>query len=83
MAKEIYWSGKLDKCQVCHGPFDGAMFDAPLNTSGEKVGWGVLPWGNACEPCWRAYGPGRLGIGLGQKYEQQADGRFKCVGGNE
>lgn len=27
------------------------------------------PWANMCETCWKQHGVGKLGTGLGQKYE--------------
>lgn len=34
------------------------------------------PWGIMTPTSWREHGVGRLGSGLGQRYEQQADGRW-------
>jgi len=68
---KLYWTGHLDPdCQVCHQPFGTRMYDAPYGG----------PWGNICQQCFDRNG-NRLGIGKGQAYDLQADGRWLCVGG--
>jgi hypothetical protein len=72
MLKPIYWTGPLDKaCQLTGKPFRGVMYDAKL------PGYG---WGNYCEAAFLKYG-GQLGMGLGQKYQLQSDGKWLKVAG--
>lgn len=69
---EKYWVGQPDpNCDICDRPIDKAFVDG-------RTRFG--PWGNMCMACFRADGAG-LGLGLGQKYEQQADGRWLKTGG--
>lgn len=65
-----YWLSPVGNCDLCHQPFNGKMYDA-------KVGG---PWGNICQKCFQSNNC-RLGLGLGQAYEQQTDSRWLCVGG--
>lgn len=60
------WTSPLNDCDICLGDFDGVMYDA-------KVGGA---WGNVCHSCFTKHG-GKLGVGLGQRYElqQQADAK--------
>jgi hypothetical protein len=46
----------LPVCDICQT--STAVYDAKT-TQG--------PWAYMCEPCWNAYGVGRLGTGYGQK----------------
>lgn len=72
MPSEVYWCGDPPPaCQLSGAPFNGVMYDANLPGVG---------WGNFNEATFKRYG-GRLGTGFGQKYEQQADGRWKKVAG--
>lgn len=73
MSKEVYWSSPLPAtgCQLLNKPFGDVMYDARLADVG---------WGNWCEEAFTRYG-GRLGLGLGQKYVKQADGRWLKVEG--
>jgi len=54
------------ECDICLEPVGEVMYDAKT-----KMG----PWANMCQRCWRRNTSGRLGTGLGQKYEM-VDGRF-------
>lgn len=74
MATETYWLSPLeDKCQTCDQPFGKLMYDMKTNMG---------PWANMCNDC-ALLGPGigRLGTGLGQKYQKQSDGRWLKVAG--
>ena len=70
--KLVYWVGKIDQCNVCKGDYHSMMYDASLRE--------FNCWGNVCSGCFARYGRG-LGTGLGQRYEQQADGRWLKVEG--
>ena len=62
----VYWISPLPAgCQISDQPFGAVMYDANLPGLG---------WCNCCEDTFEKY-RGRLGTGLGQKYELQADGR--------
>ena len=39
------------------------------------------PWAIMTPKSWRAYGCGRVGMGFGQVYKKQADGRWLKIGG--
>ena len=74
MAKrKVYWLSPLkDECQSCGKPFGKLMYD--MKTQGG-------PWANLCDNCAMHNGGnhpgiGRLGLGLGQKYEKQPDGKW-------
>ncbi|MNV23468.1 hypothetical protein D3C71_1144800 [compost metagenome] len=69
----VYWLSPLRGCDVCDRDFLDIMYDA------KTVGG---PWGNLCEDCFKTGGVG-LGVGLGQMYRRQPDGRFLCVEGLE
>lgn len=72
MVQPTYWLSPVpDGCQLCGKPFDGIMFDANLPGLG---------WGNYCKATFDRLG-GRLGVGLGQRYELGADGKWLCTGG--
>ena len=67
----VYWLSPLeDGCQITNTPYNGVMYDA-------KTPYG---WANVCHDAFVTLGC-RLGLGLGQKYEQQADGRWLKTGG--
>jgi hypothetical protein len=68
-----YWSGPLDSCDLCKKDFFGVMYDASVPAWGGR-------WGNICNNCYIKEGCS-LGIGRGQKYEQQTDGRWLKTGG--
>lgn len=69
---KTYWLGHLDKyCQLCDREYGKRMYDAAT-----RMG----PWANMCHDCWKTQGQ-PLGLGRGQKYEIQKDGRWLKVGG--
>lgn len=70
-ARPVYWCGEVDVCDVCGRKFLGTMYDASVP--------GVA-WGNLCQRCFDDYGCS-LGIGRGQRYDVQLDGRWLKVGG--
>ena len=65
------WLGPVPPaCQLCGGAFRGTMYDANLRGVG---------WGNFCHPCFGEHS-GRLGTGLGQRYELKA-GKWEKTSG--
>lgn len=77
MAKEpVWWCGPLGGFDDFGDAYDlkpgGEMFDAKT-----KQG----PWGNMTRRSWEKHGVGRLGLGWGQRYEMQPNGRYLKVEG--
>lgn len=65
------WIGSVpDKCQISGLPFNGVMYDART----------PLGWANICQAMFDKYGC-KLGIGNGQRYEENADGDWILVEG--
>lgn len=62
---ETYWLSPIKRCDTCSQPFGTVMYDANV--------WGC--WGNVCQRCFRLAG-GKLGTGLGQKYQLQEDDKW-------
>lgn len=71
--KAIYWCGDVTTCNVCGRAFGNILFDA------EIPGLGGI-WGLICRHCF-TFLNGRLGLGLGQRYDLQHDGRWLKVAG--
>lgn len=61
------------QCDVCRAVITTVFYDARLTK-------GIFAlhssWGNVCETCFNVCTDGKLGIGIGQKYELQPDGKF-------
>lgn len=55
------------------GEIGETVYDAKTRASGQ--------WATMTEKSWRAFGSGRLGLGLGQKYVRQANGELHKVEG--
>lgn len=74
MSRPRYWSGDPGTtCQVSGKPFNGVMYDASLPTHGGR-------WANICQETFDEHGC-RTGLGQGQKYELQEDGRWLRTAG--
>lgn len=68
MAQEpVYWLSPLGDTDDFGVPYENIMYDAKT-----KQG----PWANMTPSSFHLETDGRLGLGLGQKYEKQADGRW-------
>jgi hypothetical protein len=68
-----YWKGTPPlKCDICEEPIAKLFFDAKT-TQG--------PWGTLCEECFERHTYGELGLGFGQRYEKQANGKWLKTGG--
>ena len=72
MKKAKYWMGSI-----------GATDDFGVKIDHEFVdGKTVMgPWAIMAPPSWCRYGIGRLGVGYGQHYVKQEDGRWLQVNG--
>lgn len=71
---EVFWTGSLkDTCQLCNEPYGSQMIDGAVHAGG--------PWANMCVRCHFARTTGDLGVGLGQLYELQPDGRWLLIVG--
>ena len=67
-----YWLSPLGELDDFGVPYGNVMYDA-ATTQG--------PWANMSQSSWRRYGRGKLGLGYGQKYEKQSNGRWMKVEG--
>jgi hypothetical protein len=67
-----YWMSPLGDTDDFGDKYDKVMYDGKT-----KMG----PWANMTETSYKQFGIGRLGLGYGQKYEKQADGRWMKVEG--
>lgn len=74
-ARKVYWLNPPPKsCHTCSKLIRGVFIDGRT-----KAG----PWAFMCEACWRdglGLG-GALGLGRGQKYKEQLDGKWLKVEG--
>lgn len=72
MAKEVFWCGPAPaKCDISGRDITNEFIDG-ATTMG--------PWANMHPEAHQLYGRG-LGTGKGQRYQKQADGRWKKVEG--
>ena len=73
MAIPTYWTGPLeDRCQISGRKLDGVMYDAKIPGGG---------WANVAHQTFVNLGCS-LGVGYGQKFEKQPDGRWLCTAGS-
>lgn len=71
MAYQPQWIGAAPKfCEICTNPIVDEFVDG-ATTRG---------WGRICLKCHKIFGRG-LGVGKGQRYTKQANGRFIKTGG--
>lgn len=70
----VWWTGEVPARDDLGRPLRGVMYDART-----RIG----PWALLCQESYDLVGMG-LGVGLGQRYEQQPDGRWlQTAGGRE
>ena len=69
-----YWLSPPPRaCDVCDDTITDVFYDAKTTMG---------PWGCLCERCFtQGPGLGKLGTGLGQKYEKQPSGKWLKTGG--
>ena len=74
-----YWTGKAPRrCDVCEG-----MLTSKDDTAQDAFTDGRLhigTWGILCDGCHETFGVGH-GVGKGQRYVRQQDGRWMKVAG--
>lgn len=74
VTKKVYWLGTLkDECNMCRSSFKDVMYDAALPHYGGM-------WGCVCKRCFIDAG-GKTGLGFGQRYDKQKDGKWLKVAG--
>ena len=71
--KQVFWQGR-PKCDVCRKNLESSQFIYDAKTI-------FGPWALMCEDCFKEQTNGKLGLGIGQKYKRQEDGRFLKVEG--
>ena len=71
MSKKVYWLSAVNNCDLCGTPHFNVLVDGKT-----KMG----PWALMCLKCHAANG-GKLGLGLGQKYQIQPGGRWLKIAG--
>lgn len=73
MPLPTYWTGDVPKgCQMTGRKFDGVMYDARLPGGS---------WGLICQATFDDYNLS-LGVGRGQKFELQPNGKWLCTAGS-
>lgn len=76
MAKEVFYLNPPARCQVCEREFERRLGEPMYDAKLMGGAWAVLD-----EACFQTYTSGRLGVGLGQKYEYTLNKRWKKVEG--
>lgn len=74
MTQKTYWLSPVGERDDFNMPIDHEV--GGIIIDGKTV---MGPWALMSPSAFRAYGTGRLGLGLGQKYEKQADGKWLKV----
>ena len=73
MTEAKYWAGPVPDLDDFGTPIGTVFYDAPT-----RMG----PWATMAHESWQQYRrTAMLGIGLGQKYRKQKDGRWLLVDG--
>jgi hypothetical protein len=71
--KEVFWVGiPPSNCDITGEGLSREFIDGKTKNG---------PWAIMSPTTWSKYGCGRLGVGFGQRYVRQLDGRFKKVEG--
>ena len=71
ISKKERWFGDTI-CDICGEDIHGLLYDAARSDCNE--------WATMCQKCFDSYGKG-VGWGVGQRYEENEDGRFYLVAG--
>ena len=69
------WLSVRDNCDICK--CDMSPGKVEYFVDGKTI---MGPWALMCPVCWRTYGIGTLGQGLGQKYEGKTPEAHKIGG---
>jgi hypothetical protein len=72
MTQKVYWTGEVPEKDDFGHPIIGIMYDAKTQMG---------PRATMSKTSYQHYGVGKLGTGLGQKYERQPDGKWLKVEG--
>lgn len=71
----MYWSSPVSNCDVCDAPVGPDLYDMKTKQGS---------WACMCSRCaFHGVGIGRLGLGLGQHYRKEPDGKYYLVAGME
>lgn len=71
-----YWMGSIPtKCDLCNEPITDRFYDVRLPLQGGM-------WANVDSACFVG-SHAKLGIGRGQRYDKQPDGKFLCTAGSD
>jgi hypothetical protein len=73
VGRKRYWMGTPPEFDNFGRLIDGEFIDGRIA--------GGIAWGFFTPDSWKHFGCGRLGTGYGQRYRQQADGRWLKVEG--
>jgi len=73
MAKPVYWVSPVGGFDDFDSPIRDEIIDGRTTLGGQ--------WALMTPQSWRKWGVGKLGLGLGQRYERQADGKWLKVEG--
>ena len=71
-AKKVYWLSPLGDTDDFSVPYKDEMIDGKT-----RMG----PWANMTPQSFAKYGIGKFGLGLGQLYKKQSDGKWLKVAG--
>lgn len=71
MAKEVEWLSS-NKCDYCGKEIDDILIDGRTKTG---------PWATMCKSCHKKYGVNKFGVGFGQKYKKNSEGKFIKIEG--
>jgi hypothetical protein len=81
----VFWLGEVSGCQTCSMKFGTSttttvFYDMMLARDDGKTG----KWACMCSSCaLGGQGVGKLGVGYGQRYDRQIDGRWKLTAGDK
>jgi hypothetical protein len=73
MSEPKYWTGEIEHCDICRTK---AINLTVVVDGATRMG----PWALMCHDCFTRHGIG-IGLGVGQRYQKQPDGRWLKVTG--
>lgn len=71
--KNTEWFGDT-KCDICHDEIHEYLFDAATKYQGH-------PWATMCKKCFLKHSIQKLGVGFGQAYCEEKNGKFVKING--